>query len=550
VTSPQKRSDSSGDAYQTSTANDPAGHPLFASRSWILEVGLWSLLLVQAVASLWWRFVHDGPILQYYAWLIAERGLIPYRDFFDFSLPGTHIFNILWLKTLGYSDIAFRILDLCWMSGIMLLIWRIIRPFGRQAASLAVVVVGIYYISAAPSGSLEREWIIALPLLIASNITLNASSRRIGDDIVIGLCFGFIALNKPHALIGWPVLLHYRIFDGWRYRSTWQTALKRLPAMAGFSLIGFLTVVLPVFFYLLLNNALAPFLEIAQNYYPLYTQMSGGHYVITGIKRIQFLITETLRFGDYTAWIVAGGFGYFLVAREGLLPCQLRDRINVLAAMSLVCALYPTISGQFWAYHYALLAVFLCPLVTALFFTEHQVPWGGNHKFSTLVLVLALLIGPRLPLSSDFIYQVVHLEPRAPKNGRIDEIANYLREHLQPGDTVQPLDWTSGAAHALLLAKADLATSFVSDQQFYHHIESPYIVGLRKRFIRELQGAQPRYVVQMTCEDKPWPAGPTTTRKFPELSSFLDTQYNQVLVRDDFVIWERRSDHNTPLIGQ
>ncbi len=101
-----------------------------------------------------------------------------------------------------------------------------------------------------------------------------------------------------------------------------------------------------------------------------------------------------------------------------------------------------------------------------------------------------------------------------PKDGRVDEIAAFLQSNFKPGDLVQPLDWTGGAVHAMLIARAQLATRFVYDFHFYHHISSPYIQGLRGQFIESMKETRPRFVIQITADDKPWVSGPDTTREF------------------------------------
>ena len=48
-----------------------------------------------------------------------------------------------------------------------------------------------------------------------------------------------------------------------------------------------------------------------------------------------------------------------------------------------------------------------------------------------------------------------------------DEIAAFLlAADLQPGDTVLPVDWTEGAVHAMLIAKALPASPFIYDYYF------------------------------------------------------------------------------------
>jgi hypothetical protein len=55
----------------------------------------------------------------------------------------------------------------------------------------------------------------------------------------------------------------------------------------------------------------------------------------------------------------------------------------------------------------------------------------------------------------------------------------------------------------------------------------------------ELRASSPRFVVEVTAMDKPWVAGPDTTRDFPELRLFLEENYFVKIQRDDYVIYER-----------
>ena len=127
----------------------------------------------------------------------------------------------------------------------------------------------------------------------------------------------------------------------------------------------------------------------------------------------------------------------------------------------------------------------------------------------------------------------------APKKGLPDEIARFLHSHLHAGDTVQPLDWTSGAVHALWLARAPLATRFVYDFHFYHHVSHPYIIRLRREFIEAITSGKPRFIVDITG-DRAWPNGIDTTREFPELKSFMECNYATVSTGMNYRILERK----------
>ena len=92
----------------------------------------------------------------------------------------------------------------------------------------------------------------------------------------------------------------------------------------------------------------------------------------------------------------------------------------------------------------------------------------------------------------------------------------------------------------MLQARAPLATRFMYDFHFYHHVDTPYITRLRRQFLRQLSGARPRFVIQV-FEGRPWPGGPGTTREFPLLQEFLNAEYRTVREGETYRILERIS---------
>ncbi|MCI0618848.1 hypothetical protein L0244_38230 [bacterium] len=83
-----------------------------------------------------------------------------------------------------------------------------------------------------------------------------------------------------------------------------------------------------------------------------------------------------------------------------------------------------------------------------------------------------------------------------------------------------------------------IATPFIHDFHFYHHVSSSYIQQLRKRFVRDLRNSKARFILQVTDEDKPWVSGADTTREFKELQSILDEHYKIVLKGDGYLIYQ------------
>ncbi len=121
---------------------------------------------------------------------------------------------------------------------------------------------------------------------------------------------------------------------------------------------------------------------------------------------------------------------------------------------------------------------------------------------------------------------------------RAGEISRFLERNLKPGEAVQPLDWTGGALLAMLQTRAPLATSYVFDFYFYHHVSHPYIQSLRSDFMNQLREVSPRFIIEVTAIDKPWVTGEDTSRDFPELRAFLDERYFITIEREDYIIYE------------
>jgi hypothetical protein len=156
---------------------------------------------------------------------------------------------------------------------------------------------------------------------------------------------------------------------------------------------------------------------------------------------------------------------------------------------------------------------------------------------TSIVLLIVILLSLRMP---NAIFRQIESKPIATASSRADQIKLYLAKHLEEGDTVQPLDWTGGTLLAMLETRAHIATPYVFDFYFYHHVSEPYIQNLRAKFMNDLQASLPRFIVEVTAIDKPWISGEDTSREFPELRAFLMENYSVTIQKDDYVIYERK----------
>jgi hypothetical protein len=159
----------------------------------------------------------------------------------------------------------------------------------------------------------------------------------------------------------------------------------------------------------------------------------------------------------------------------------------------------------------------------------------GRRVFCAMVLGVALLAS--LPVA--YLAGTVLGRPvPPPKHGLVDGLARYLGSELREGDTVQPLDWTGGAVHAMLIARAKLATPFLYDFYFYYDVSNPYVKELRRKLIDGLRTSHPRFIIDV-LEDKRWVSGPDTSLDFPELRDELANHYLVVHRDDDVMVYER-----------
>ena len=67
------------------------------------------LLILQGAYSLHWPIAHDEAPLFYEAFLIRAEGRVPYRDIFDFQMPGSYAAYYTLGRLGGFNDFLFAL---------------------------------------------------------------------------------------------------------------------------------------------------------------------------------------------------------------------------------------------------------------------------------------------------------------------------------------------------------------------------------------------------------------------------------------------------------
>jgi hypothetical protein len=513
----------------------------------IMRCFLWCVLgfltlffVLELALSLAWRMEHDTPLLHYVAFLMDKHTFVPYKDVFETSMVGTFLFHLGIGKLFGYSDLAFRIVDVGYLSSLLTISWFIMKPFGKVVALTGPLLFGLYYLELGPSMSLQRDCVgilpIALSLLIArKNIGLNRLNYA---ATAIGALFALSASIKPHLAIGLPAVLIYmlvnvRTGNGKKQRASFRYSLKFILSAA----LGFILSLSIPLVWLWQTGGFPYFWEIFSSYIPLHLHLTYDHGTIEGIERWLYLLNSYRKLGGWEVLLIPVSLGTYLI-----FSINNSNRENkfviLLLTMFLLYSIYPVLSGQFWNYHWMPFVYFgsLCASFILMPIPQEQSStWNHIIPQLTFFIFLFITIFP----TENFARQVAGDLLAPPKEGRVDAIADFLKKNLRPGDTVQPLDWTGGTIHGMLLAEAVVATPFIYDYHFYHHISQPYIQKLRKSFVKELTEAKPRFIIHMLKMPRPY--GKDTTNKFLELENFIVNNYFIVLKNNEFTIWETKA---------
>jgi hypothetical protein len=495
-----------------------------------------SIVLLGTIAflSLAWPRVQDAANIAYIGRAWTVHGLVPYRDMFDFQVVGSYLSSALLARIFGYTDLGFRLADLAVLSLLLVTTGFWLRGFGAKVALFAPVLFGLLYFEKGPFMSMQRDYVMVVPIALALAVaSLDRWSPAAWKCLAIGCCFGICALFKPTSLIALPVIL-----VGTQLLGAWRPARPPWRLVLGYMALTSVGVGLPVgaaLLYLFSQGALGEALDIIVGYWPLYGAMTGDKRILSGGDQLRYLLSGFTQLGGHRLWLVPATLGLlvtYLSARYR--PGLLRPAL-VMVGMAVAFSIYPVSGAKFWAYHWMPFLYFLvCLSALTLAAAPPRLRWLQVVAPLCLLAVAAL----RVDLPPQFATQLAGQPYAKPTIGqRAEEVAAFLTPRLRPGDRVQPLDSNVGVLHGMLLADALPATRFIYDFHFYHHLSTPYVQGLRARFIGEFSAAKPRFVVESDYRD--WYNWPEASSEFPELQSLLNRDYEVVHSAKRLRIYER-----------
>lgn len=471
--------------------------------------------LLAAFASLSWRMLQDTPVMLYQANLMARHGAMPYRDFFCINLPGSLWMFELFIRLFGISDFTVHVFNALIMLSFSVLIFLAFSKSCRYCALFCAALGALRIFAWRWVFVLERELIALVP--IAGLLVLASRNVRYPflKSIIAGLLLSWLTLIKPQfVLYGIPFVILF-----WIENRSWRDRIRFFAEMG----IAFCVPLLFFFLWIVRNGAWAGFKETLA-YWPLYGQMTYTYTFVETATRVRAILSGM--------WKMIGS-PYFIVAFLGLLVGQRNGALSkkqafLLGGLLVLSVIVPATSGQFWHYHRCPFYYFT--ILSSGFFL------AGRKASTALSILFAIfwigLAGMRVYLETTIspVEEVKHNVP--------DAFATYLRNHAKPGDRAQPIDWTYGALHGMLMTDTLPATRFVEFSYFLHSVSTPLIQSLRKEFLTDLEKRPPRFLLEVRSEK--WPNGIDAEKHFQAFEDWRDVHYHVAEQSEHYCIWEYR----------
>jgi hypothetical protein len=493
----------------------------------ILAVALGTLFIGYEYLMLQWPMMREAHYLHYIGYLLNEHHFAPYRDVLETSWFGTFLFHMLVGKVFGYTSLAFRIADIFVLTALLVITWNILRRLDIFAAWIGTLTFALAYLHYGPANTLQRDFLILLPISSAVLISLPVQlSARLRAGL-IGALFACAASIKPHAVMGLAPVLFLL------YTQT-QAPHPPLMRMLLQCATGFIATFCCGLLWLWYRDGLAAFIDMSLHYLPLYQDLNGAHEMITPAQRLK----NTLQWWEIFTWnwpgiLAISALRGWLVTEKN---SQQRNLLIAILALALCYNLYPLPAGKFWDYHWVPFTYFAILSASLLLMPARK------SSLTAQALTIACTLYFLHSLHSQYIpwrgltdqlqrYPDISIDTRSEK-----EIADFLQQHLQPGDTLQVIDQGGPSTLYLLRAQAVLATPYLGSFVFLHHINEPYVQQAQKKFLQQLQLKKPKLMMVMT--DFTRPSGQDTLAEIPGLKKFLAEHYQPLWQQPAFTIWQ------------
>lgn len=507
----------------------------------VIFFGILGLLSIGiAICSLKWLYGIDNQFLLYSAFLTDNFHLLPYRDFFANQMPLVFFIYFVLTKIFGYSYLGLRIADLLFLFTFLGLTFLLLKKISLRMAWSSIITFSLVYFIGGNNYSFQRDFILLLPILISILYTYSYPKKSIRlKSFVMGFCCSISSLIKPNAIIIFPVLFIFILLINSDENSKIISLKNLVPFI--YSCIGFLIPVIITILYLLITDSFKSFWEIQTNFNVIYRNskmyIAGDPY--SSIDNV--LMGYLLKLERFRPFLIPASIGFCISVFRSELDRRQRLLIWQFALLSVLFILYVIIAGKFLYYHWIPFAYFIIILSSTCF-----VKPVSTKKYSTSLELIALLsiffiITFQIFRPQNIDYFKEEFSGKGTGNDNlhsfypnINYTANYLRTNLKPGDKVLSLDDIGTGFHAMLLAKAEMATYYPFEALFsFAEREFPnseYLHRIHSDYMNKFKMVKPKFVLEFS-----------RSKHFDDLQQILNTNYTATELGYG-VLYERKPD--------
>ena len=520
----------------------------FRDRALIAGLALFSVLLaVIAVLSAEHEILWDGAYFHRLAYLIFERDCAPYRDVFDINMFGVYFVHGFVGQVFGYGDRALQIFGLVWLAALSCSTYLLLRKINWLCGWAAAAVFAWLYLNQHFTQRFQREFLYLLPISISSLMIFTPewpARFRSLRPLLIGGLFGMAASLKPNAAAGLPVAL---FFEYWVARDPAEQHGVNKPRLAKLALwagLGFVLPLLAGLGWVWMRGGLNEFIRVVTEGWPIYARLWEMLNSVPEEERAAVRLRSMLTFSQFLGqqWLFfpAGlGAAALLLSPESS-PRQ-RQLTWYLLALLTMYTLQVYLMSQFHPYSWLPTLYFLV-LLTALGLSGLKPgKWPLAVKVVPVAAVFCLIFACNNRIEHRYAHQLFGSPAKMRTKRRVEHIAGFLNQHLQPHETVQPFDALGGCDRALTFAKAMNATAITNELFLTLNVQEPLVMDLRQKFLETLKTKPPRFVIFVTSMRVPGmdPLDDGSFRR--EIQAWVESHYAACEEGDGFVIFERKA---------
>ena len=467
---------------------------LFNNDKWLsilsfVSVFLFITLLHKALS---WPLIHDAMIMQYIAWLI-DNGQVPYKDIFDFNLPGVYLLHLSVLKIFGDSEIGFRIIDSLLLMGIAYFSGRLFWKIDKRIALLSASLTPLYILWQGPKNALQRDTIVALVLiiglnyiveLISKNDSIKTSKARIGkvtihSHSILGSIFllacGYAVFVKPTVVFIFLII-----------------SIIVLVKNKAHIFIHLLIFLLPVMMQLLWLDSMGA----VQDFVSINWQYTRRLFVnICSLRDLPAKAVKLFLFDEpilFVCFIVISLVGFHCYLKKYRKRFDIRLLYVVMLVGIMFGLVHVLVQKRGSLYHfYPLILMIILATILGIYMLHLNMSRSGFKRY---IYILVMFF---ISLAVIFRSVLILLDQPRQLKEYTDSLAmaEIIETYTEPGEPVKLFDSVSGGITALYQTKHPIFDRFIYDVFFFYDQEDYYVKQLNNELLAELKDPELKTVI-------------------------------------------------------